>query len=235
MVENVADDGVEPKPAIIEASGKVKPIVNVKLKFKIPFQAHIAHIEGKPKQVPTGVGKVRGIEVDTDLFFITNERWGERDDLLGWVRRQAARAGFTISIEKEVKEAKEEKHCDLVKKIMRVWKEVVESPIEDSYASALLKFKEVYEPFTKFLEYVETTFLNTVKNKFVRAWTNKVLQLGCRTTNVVESTHEKLKKYLRSSVGDLTSCWDQIDKMLAIQLGEIQGSFGRSITIMEHK
>jgi hypothetical protein len=45
---------------------------------------------------------------------------------------------------------------------MRVWKEVVESPTEDSYASALLKFKEVCEPFPKFLAYVETTVLNTI-------------------------------------------------------------------------
>jgi len=138
-------------------------------------------------------------------------------------------------VEKEVKEVKEEKHCDLVKKIMRVWKEVVESPKEDSYASALLKFKEVCEPFPMFLAYVETTVLNTVKKEFVRVWTNKVLHLGCRTTNIVESGHGTLTKYLRSTVGDLTSCWDEIDKMLTIQLGEIQGSFGRSITVMEHK
>jgi hypothetical protein len=104
-----------------------------------------------------------------------------------------------------VKEAKEEKHCDLVKKITRVWKGVVESPTEDSYASALLKFKEVCEPFLKFVAYVETTVLN-VKKKFVRALTNKVFHLGCRTTNIVESAHGKLKKYLRSSVGDLASC-----------------------------
>jgi len=66
MVENVANDGVEQKSAIIEASGEVKPTVNVKLKVKIPFQAHI---EEKPKLVPTAVAKVRGIEVDTDSFF----------------------------------------------------------------------------------------------------------------------------------------------------------------------
>jgi len=46
-------------------------------------------------------------------------------------------------VEKEVKKAKGEKHCDLVKKIMRVWKEVVESPTKDSYANALLKFKTI--------------------------------------------------------------------------------------------
>jgi len=36
-------------------------------------------------------------------------------------------------------------------------------------------------------------------------------------------------------VGDLASCWDEIDKMLKNQLGEIQGSFGRSMIVMEHK
>jgi len=85
-----------------------------------------------------------------------------------------------------------------------------------------------------FVKYVETTVL-PLKKHFVRAWTNKFLHLGCRTTNIVESAHGHLKRYLRSSVRDLPSCWDEIDKMLKIQLGEIQGSFGRSITVMVHK
>jgi len=66
MVENVTDDGVDPK-----------------LKVKIPFKAHIGHIKEKSKLVPTGVGNVRSIEVDIDSFLITNERRGERDDLFG--------------------------------------------------------------------------------------------------------------------------------------------------------
>jgi hypothetical protein len=53
-------------------------------------------------------------------------------------------------VEKEVKEANEEKHCD-VEKIMTAWKKLVESPTEGSYASALLKFKDVCELFPKFL------------------------------------------------------------------------------------
>jgi len=89
-------------------------------------------------------------------------------------------------------------------------------------------------PFPEFIKYVETTVLN-LKEKFARAWTNKVLHLGCRTTNIVESAHGVLKKYLRSGVGDLASCWDEIDKMLAVQFGEIQGSFGRNKTVLEHK
>jgi len=66
MVENVANDGVESKPVIIEASGNVKPTVNMKLKVKILFQAHI---EEKSKSVPTGVAKLHGYEVDTASFF----------------------------------------------------------------------------------------------------------------------------------------------------------------------
>ena len=81
----------------------------MKFKVKIPFQveAHILHnqakpvptgnFEEKPKPVPTGV---RVIEENTGSFFTTNERWKDREELLGWVRRQAARAGFTISIDK---------------------------------------------------------------------------------------------------------------------------------------
>ena len=118
MVENVTEDGVEPKPAKSKASGvgvgssvasgDVKPTKDVNFKVKIPFQAHIVHnqakpvptgnFEEKPKPVPTSV---RVIEVNPVSFFTANERWrSDREDLLGWVRRQAVRAGFTISLDK---------------------------------------------------------------------------------------------------------------------------------------
>jgi len=136
---------------------------------------------------------------------------------------------------KDVKEADDDKHCELVKKIVRAWRDVVNSPTKDSFAIAWLTFKdEVCGPFPLFVKYVEETVL-PLKKHFVRAWTNKYLHLGCRTTNIVESAHAQSKRYLRSSVGDLASCWDEIDKMLKNQLGEIQGSFGRSITVMVHK
>ena len=98
MVENVADDDVEPKTTKIEAFGDVKPTVNEKsFKVKIPFQANICKIEEIPKPVPIGVVcTVR----DTASFFTTNNRWRERKELPGWVRRQGARAGFTICMDK---------------------------------------------------------------------------------------------------------------------------------------
>lgn len=53
MVENVADDGVDPKPTIIEASdeasGDVKSTVNVKLKVKILDEPIHTGMRGIPK------------------------------------------------------------------------------------------------------------------------------------------------------------------------------------------
>jgi len=120
MVENVVEDAVEPKPGKNKSSGEasgvgvgscvasrdVKPTKQVELKVKIPFQAHIVHNQARPastgnfeeksKSVPTGV---RVIQENTGSFFTTNERWKDREELRGWVHRQAARAGFTISID----------------------------------------------------------------------------------------------------------------------------------------
>jgi hypothetical protein len=77
----------------------------VKIHFQV--EAHIVHnqakpvptgnFEEKPKLVPTSV---RVIQVNTGSFFTTNERCKDREELLGWVRRQATRAGFTVFIDK---------------------------------------------------------------------------------------------------------------------------------------
>ena len=64
---------------------------------------------------------------------------------------------------KELKKNKE-KNRDIVEKIVSAWKELVESPTEESYASALLKFKEVCMSFPHFIVYVKTTVLNLKKN-----------------------------------------------------------------------
>ena len=68
---------------------------------------------------------------------------------------------------KELKKNKV-KNRKVVEKVVIDWRELVESPTEESYASNLLKFKEVCMPFPEFIAYVETTVLN-LKEKFVRA------------------------------------------------------------------
>jgi len=99
MVDNVASDEVEPKPAKTEAFGDVKPTSNVKpFKVKIPFQVRIGKID-EPKPVPIGV-VCKGR--DATSFFTTNARWRERQVLLDWVRRQGVRAEFSVCIDKSV-------------------------------------------------------------------------------------------------------------------------------------
>jgi len=44
-----------------------------------------------------------------------------------------------------------------------------------------------------------------------------------------------VKEYLSTSKGDLGTCWEKIDEMLANQFGEIQSSVGRSVTVLEHR
>jgi len=118
---------------------------------------------------------------------------------------------------------------DVVKKIMRAWKAMVESPTQELYTNALVEFQDACSDFPLFLKYVMTT-LNEVKEKTARAWTDHVLHLGCRTTNRVESAHALVNKYLDNSVGDLGNCWEKIHDMLLLQFTAIQTTFGQSIT-----
>ncbi|KEH37073.1 hypothetical protein MTR_2g030885 [Medicago truncatula] len=132
------------------------------------------------------------------------------------------------------KDGKEVSNRNVVKKIMRAWKVMVESPTQELYANALVELQDVCSDFPLFLKYAMTT-LNEVKEKIVRAWTDHVLHLGCRTTNRVESAHALVKKYLDNSVGDLGTCWEKIHDMLLLQFTAIQTTFGQSVILFEHR
>jgi len=129
---------------------------------------------------------------------------------------------------------KEVKHGDVVKKIMRAWKVIVESPTQELYENALVEFQDVCSDFPIFLTNAMAT-LDDVKEKIVKAWTDHVLHLSCRTTNKVELAHALVKKYLSNSVGDLGTCWEKIHGMLVMQLTTIQTSFGQSCIVLEHR
>jgi len=98
-----------------------------------------------------------------------------------------------------------------------------------------LEFQDACKDYPKFLHYVENTILKPFKDKLVRAWMDLVLHPGCRTTNRVDGAHGVVKEYLSTSKGDLGTCWQKIDEMLANQFGEIQSSFGRSVTVLENR
>ena len=96
----------------------------------------------------------------------------------------------------------------------------MESPTQELYANVLVKFQDICSDFPIFLANAMDT-LDVVNGKIVRAWTDHVLHLGCRTTNRVESTHALVNKYLSNSVDDLGNCWEKIHDVLVMQLTPI--------------
>ena len=54
---------------------------------------------------------------------------------------------------------------DLVNTIMNAWEVIVNSPSEELYADAVLQFKKVCERFQKYLNCVESTILEPLKEK----------------------------------------------------------------------
>ncbi|KAL5154235.1 Protein FAR1-RELATED SEQUENCE 5 [Glycine soja] len=95
----------------------------------------------------------------------------------------------------------------------------------DYFDECQKKFEMTCAPWPMFVDYVKETWIIPHKEKFVPAWTNKVMHLGNTTTNMVESAHSSLKRLLQNSIGDLCSVWDAMNNMITLQRTEIKASF----------
>ncbi|GAU43672.1 hypothetical protein TSUD_302350 [Trifolium subterraneum] len=102
----------------------------------------------------------------------------------------SVRCSVTVLVPKDMR--------DLVKDL---WKNVVLSSNEVEYGLQLNEFEQTCVNSSKFLDYVKNSWLNNYKERFVAAWTNKVMHLGNTSTNRVESTHWKLKQMLEHNKG----------------------------------
>ncbi|KAK1402757.1 hypothetical protein POM88_002362 [Heracleum sosnowskyi] len=84
------------------------------------------------------------------------------------------------------------------------WNRIVHAETKVSYEENVQHFQKIYAGHQELLKYVQTTWLIHAR-KFVHAYTNKVLHFGNRTTNKVESAHNSLKRFLKTSTGNLDS------------------------------
>lgn len=135
----------------------------------------------------------------------------------------------------KVKAGENERHSDVVKTVTNAFHDLLESPTIEIYNERLVEFRELCKRWPRFLNYVQSTVLDTDKEKVVRAWTNNVLHFGNTTTNRAESSHGVLKRYLPDGNGDFVTCLDAIGKMLINQYGAIKVSFGLSLNVEEHR
>ncbi|KAL5148319.1 hypothetical protein HKD37_13G035375 [Glycine soja] len=118
--------------------------------------------------------------------------------------------------------------------VMDNWGTLVDCLFEHQFAESLQKFQIACLPWPMFIDYVNDTWIIPHKEKFITAWTNKVMHLGNTTTNRVESAHWALKRVLQNSVGDLCSVWDAMNNMITLQHIEIKASFETSTHVVGH-
>ncbi|XP_056685621.1 PKS-NRPS hybrid synthetase cheA-like [Spinacia oleracea] len=89
---------------------------------------------------------------------------------------------------------------------LRYWNKIVYAETEAEYEANVMQLKKKFASHPKTLQYVEDTWLIHSK-KFVQAYTKKMFHLGNRTTNRVESAHNVLKRFLKTSTGSLDTIW----------------------------
>jgi len=70
--------------------------------------------------------------------------------------------------------------CDVV---MKEWTTVIDCSDCEAFSKCVENFESVYLPWPIFLEYVQKTWIKAHKEKFVSAWTNKVMDMGNTTSN----------------------------------------------------
>lgn len=87
------------------------------------------------------------------------------------------------------------------------------------------------------LEYLTHTWLNSYRDMFVTAWTNRTRNFGQRTTNRVESQHSNLKRFLRSPNSTLASLVGFVNEIVQAQEVKMKHDFETSLikTMGHHK
>ncbi|KAH1253378.1 putative protein FAR1-RELATED SEQUENCE 10 [Glycine max] len=119
--------------------------------------------------------------------------------------------------------------------VMDNWGTLVDCPSEQQFVESLQKFQIAFSPRPMFFDYVNVTWIIPHKEKFITAWTNKVMHIGNTKTNRVESAHYSLKRVLQNSLGDLCSVWDAMNNMITLQHVEIKASFETSTHVVGHR
>ncbi|XP_074288385.1 uncharacterized protein LOC141613547 [Silene latifolia] len=81
------------------------------------------------------------------------------------------------------------------------WTQMVRSTTLEEFKENEELMYRTYSYIPGLEKYCKETWLDKYKERFVSAWTNKILHFGNVTTNRVESAHAALKRLLRTSVG----------------------------------
>jgi len=67
--------------------------------------------------------------------------------------------------------------------VMEAWGSIVDCETEQKFEDCVIAFKVVCSPWPIFVDYVLSTWVLPYKEKFVKAWTDKLMHLGNTTSN----------------------------------------------------
>lgn len=109
-----------------------------------------------------------------------------------------------------------------------VWLRVAKAPTVAAYETALEDMRTSWSSHPSVIAYVENTWLNPHKEKFVRAWTNHVIHFKNTTTCRVESAHSGLKRWLQTSTGALDTVFKRVHLNIEGQHKKIDDSLKTS-------
>ncbi|XP_073222501.1 uncharacterized protein [Cicer arietinum] len=180
---------------------------------------------------------IKPVMIDLTDVFTTDMMFDTRDDLLKWARNFECADNFAWTLQM----VKEHITSGEVEVIVTDRDHTLMNAVEYVFPKAMnllclfhicknVKAKCKMNVFPKMKQW-----LIPHKERFVEAWTNKVMHFGNTTTQRVESAHWSLKMILQDSIDDICSVWETINKMIALQHNEIIASFEKNIIQKVHR
>jgi MULE transposase domain/FAR1 DNA-binding domain len=103
---------------------------------------------------------------------------------------------------------------------LKIWNQLIAASSIDEYDLRLSVIQNTYRQYPHFLRYLDNTWLQNHKERFVQYWTNRYLHFGHRETSRAEGAHSVIKRYLQVSTGDLNSVLASLALMLENQHSE---------------
>ncbi|KAL5170270.1 hypothetical protein HKD37_11G032010 [Glycine soja] len=185
-------------------------------KFEIPSGCTLDELKDLIKQVaPKGIPP-QGIQ-ESQALFLLNMVWNSKT--IFHINKNVKAKCKSLIAQKNAWDY-----------VMDCWGCLTDCPSEQQFDECLKKFEMACAPWPMFVDYVKETWIIPHKEKFVSAWTNKVMHLGNTTTN----RYETVQLFLLT----LTNLWnciiDAMNNMIMLQHMEIKASFETSTHVVGH-
>jgi hypothetical protein len=103
---------------------------------------------------------------------------------------------------------------------LNIWTQLTNAGTASCFDFLWIELQRKYGDIEDLVPYLQRTWLPW-KERFVKAWADTCLHLGCRTTSRVEGAHSALKSYIQVSTGDLFSVQQKMNLAIENQMNRL--------------